>query len=100
MLSLRAIATATLVAWIAAAPARAANAKDVLIGYVNVQRAIVEVEEGKRAKDALKATFEKKQKALSDKETQLKKLKDDIDKAGNDPASAQKKQEFQSKLME
>jgi outer membrane protein len=77
--------------------------KEMLIGYVDIQRAIVEVDEGKRAKEALKATFEKKQKALSEKEAELKKLKDAIDKESivkDDDATRARKAEFQTKLME
>lgn len=77
--------------------------KEMMIGYVDIQRAIVEVDEGKRAKDQLKATFEKKQKALSEKENELKKLKEAIDKESvvkDDDSTRAKKAEFQTKLME
>ena len=86
---------------LAAPPAKGGG--DVTIGYVNVQRAILEVEEGKRAKNQLKVTFEEKQKKLTEREAELKKLKDTIDKelAGkNDEATNKKKAEFQNKLLE
>jgi len=92
-----------------ASPLRASAAKgaggEVLIGYVNVQRAILEVDEGKRARDSLKSTFEEKQKKLTAMEEELKKLKDAIDKppvatAKDDKAATAQKAQFQQKLME
>jgi outer membrane protein len=94
---------ATMLLMVRPAAAAKGQTDDSLIGYVNIQRAIVEVEEGKRAKDKLKATFDVKQKALSDKEADLKKLKDAIDKESvvkDDAATRAKKQEFQQKLMD
>lgn len=83
------------------APAQAA---DPQIGYVSLQRAILEVEEGKRAKDKLKKTFETKQAELTKKEADLKVLKDQIDSkstvATEDPETKLQKQKFQDKLME
>ncbi|MBK6684425.1 MAG: OmpH family outer membrane protein [Deltaproteobacteria bacterium] len=83
------------------APAQAA---DPQIGYVSLQRAILEVEEGKRAKDKLKKTFEKKQGELTKKEADLKALKDQIDSkstvANEDDKTKAQKAEFQNKLME
>lgn len=85
-------------------PARIAwAAKDLLIGYVNIQRAILEVDEGKRAKNALKSTFEAKQKKLTEREEELKKLKDAIERESvvkDDAATRQRKAEFQNKLLE
>lgn len=74
-----------------------------MIGYVNIQRAILEVEEGRRAKDALKSTFENKQKRLSEREGELKKLKEAIEKESlvkDDAATRQRKLDFQNKLLE
>ena len=50
----------------------------VQIGYVNLQRAIVEVEEGKRAKAALQKTFEKKKVKIKEAEAKLIALRDKI----------------------
>jgi outer membrane protein len=74
-----------------------------LIGYVNLQRAILEVEEGKRAKANLKKTFEKKQTDLSKRENELKNLKDAIERESmvkDDAATRQRKVDFQNKLLE
>ena len=80
-----------------------AEAKE-LIGYVNLQRAILEVDEGRAAKKKLKVTFEKKQKELAGKEQELKALKDKLDAESvakkEDSASRAKKLEFQEKLLE
>lgn len=86
-----------------AAPGATAGKEDMLIGYVDIQRALIEVNEGKRAKDQLKGQFEIKQKELTQREEELKKLKDAIDKESVvkvDEATEKKKAEFQTKLME
>lgn len=80
---------------------RVAQAKDML-AYVNLQRAILEVDEGKRAKEGLKKTFEKKQADLQKKEKELKSLKDALEKDAtkDDPMTRQKRIEFQNKLLD
>lgn len=82
-----------------AVPAEAQG--ETRIGYVNLQRAILEVNEGKKAKSTLKATFDEKQKRLSAKEAELAKDKDALDKATdpNNPETRKKIGEFQGKLM-
>lgn len=54
-----------------------ANAADMKLGVVDMQRALNECEAGKHAKDQVKAKFEKAQ-------DQLKKQRDDLDKARDD----------------
>jgi outer membrane protein len=58
---------------------KAAMAEDLKIGLVDFQQALNDVEEGKRAKTALKSQFESKQLALNAKQEGLKKLKDEIE---------------------
>jgi outer membrane protein len=92
-------------AFLASPRANAAKGEEIVIGYVNIQRAILEVDEGKRAKEALKKTFEAKQAKLTEQETQLKKMKDEMDKQSvvknpNDPAAMKQRDEFQKKLMD
>jgi outer membrane protein len=65
---------------LAIAVPRAALAAELKIGYVNLQQAVTEVEEGKAARDALKKEFDQKQKMLDDKQNELKKMKEDLDK--------------------
>lgn len=72
------------------------------IGYVNLQRALNEVEEGKKAKARLKRDFEKKQKKLNAQQEELKKLKAEIENAGpvvSQEVKRKKAMEFQQKLM-
>lgn len=61
-----------------ASGAAAEAGKPTVIGYVNLQRAILEVEEGKRAKESLKKTFEAKKKMIKAEEGKLIKLRDEI----------------------
>ncbi len=72
-----------------------------LIGYIDLQKAIVTVEEGKRAKAALKKTYDAKQAELTAKEAELKELKDTIEREASidTPESRARRAQFQSKLM-
>jgi outer membrane protein len=65
---------------LAIAVPQAVRAAEQKIGYVNLQQAVSEVEEGKAARDALKKEFDQKQKMLDDKQNELKRMKDDLDK--------------------
>jgi outer membrane protein len=56
------------------------RAQEVKLGYVDLQRALNEVDEGKSAKAQLKKEFDQKQKILDEKQEELKKLKADLDK--------------------
>jgi outer membrane protein len=53
---------------------------DVKIGYVDLQRALNEVDEGKQAKSRLEAKFNKSQEQLNKEQTELQKKKDELDK--------------------
>jgi outer membrane protein len=50
------------------------------IAVVDLQRALEETDDGKKAKAKLKADFDRKQKELDDKQEELKKMKEDLDK--------------------
>lgn len=50
------------------------------IGYVDLQRALNEVDEGKAAKALLKKDFDEKQKQLDVKKTEFEKLQSDFEK--------------------
>lgn len=95
---MRAWFLAIILSFVASGVARAA---EPLIGYVDLQKAIVTVEEGKRAKEALRKTYEEKQKALSDKEEELTNLKAQIERELQiqTPEAQQRRAQFQSKLM-
>jgi outer membrane protein len=64
---------------LAAVPA-AGRAADQKIGYVDLQRALNEVEEGKTAKALLQKDFSEKQKQLDVKKAEFEKLQADFEK--------------------
>ena len=81
----------------------AAFAQGPKVGYVDLQKALNEVSEGKKAKKKLKADFDKKQKALNAQQEELKKLKTDLEQNGmmlSDEAKRTKAMEFQKKMYE
>lgn len=49
------------------------------IVYVDLQRALLEVEDGKKAKAKLKKEFDQKQKELDAKQNAVKKMKDELE---------------------
>src|SRR5580698_3613564 len=58
----------------------AAFAEDFKLGFVDMQRALNETDDGKKAKAALKKVFDQKQKELDEQQAALKKDIDDLDK--------------------
>jgi outer membrane protein len=62
----------------AASPAFAQEA--LKIGYVDLQRALMETEEGRKARADLKKVFEAKQKELDEQQNELKKSMEDLEK--------------------
>ena len=58
----------------------AAFAEDAKFGYVDMQRALNETEDGRKAKEKLKKDFDLKQKELDEQQNQLKKDIEDLDK--------------------
>jgi outer membrane protein len=76
---------------------------ELKIGTVDLQRALEETDEGKKAKAKLKAEFEKKQKELDQRQEDLKKDKAEIDRQGailKPEALQQKQQALQQKLVQ
>lgn len=87
-------------ALLATAPAFAQTTK---IGYVDLQRALLQVEEGKRVKADLEKEFKAKQKQLDKKQDDLKKLKDQLEGQAmmlSEDAKRQKAMEFQKQMMD
>lgn len=79
------------------------RADDDKLGYVDLQRALNEVEEGKTAKAQLKREFDTKQKLLDEKQEELKRMKAELDKQSvvmSDDAKREKAVEFERKTME
>lgn len=58
----------------------AAFADDLKVGYVDMQRALNETDDGRKAKEKLKKDFDQKQKELDELQAQLKKDMDDLEK--------------------
>ncbi len=69
------LAAVLAITTLAGAQARA----ELKIGYVDLQRAIAETEEGKKAKAELKRIFQKKQEALNKQQDELKKAQEDYE---------------------
>ncbi len=72
-------------------------------GYVDLQRAIEETDEGAKAKAELRKIFEKKQQELSKQQEELKKAKEEYDRKRllmTPEARAKSEQELQQKLVE
>lgn len=62
---------------------RVSEAQAAKIAVVDLQRAINETEDGRKAKDRLKKLFESRQQGLDKKQQDLKKLKDELDTQKN-----------------
>jgi outer membrane protein len=58
----------------------AAYAEEVKLGYVDLQRALNETDDGRKAKESLKKVFDQKQKELNEQQDALKKDIEDLDK--------------------
>jgi outer membrane protein len=59
---------------------RLALAEDVKLGFVDLQRALYETEDGRKAKASLKKVFDTKQKELDEQQEDFRKAKEDLDK--------------------
>ncbi len=66
---------------LASAPAVAADAeKPLKIGYVDLQKALMDSKAGKKAKADFKAQVDKLEKRLQGKKTELEKMKEDLER--------------------
>lgn len=73
------------------------------IAYVDLQRALLEVEDGKKAKAQLKKEFDQKQKELDKKQADVKKMKDDLEAGAmmmTEETRQQKAMELQKQMYE
>src|SRR5262245_39407976 len=73
------------------------------IGVADMQRALMETEDGRKAKDTLKKLFDQRQKTLDKQQEDLKAMKDQVDKQRDVLARdvwAKKVEELQKKLAE
>ena len=81
----------------------APRAAELKIGYVDLRRAVGEVEDGKSAKAQLKKDFDQKQKTLDEMQTALKRMKEDLDKQSvvmSEEAKREKQGELDRKFLE
>ncbi len=86
-----------------ARPASAETGSSVKIGYVDMQRALNDVNEGKAAKAKLEADGNAKKKKLEIMQNELKAMKEDLDKQRlilSKEALAEKEAKFQQKFIE
>jgi outer membrane protein len=93
------IAVTALVLLLAPGPAARAESK---VGYVDLQRALNEVADGRAAKAKLKKEFDVRQKELDDKQEELKKMQSDLQAKGDvmtEDARRKAQAEMDQKLM-
>lgn len=82
--------------------ASASATAQVKIGYVDLQRALNEVDEGKAAKKKLQSDFAQKQKALDGSQQEVKRLKEELESNPmlSDEIKRQKAMVLQQKMYE
>ncbi|MFZ5471115.1 MAG: OmpH family outer membrane protein [Myxococcota bacterium] len=76
---------------------------DVKLGYVDLQRALLEVDEGREAKKRLQKTLDEKQKELDREQEALRKEKEVLDKQASmmsEETRIQRQTDLQKKLFE
>src|SRR5580692_1269230 len=89
-------AFALLLSLMSAPSALADQPQAMRVAVVDVQRAMMQTEDGLRVQANLKKEFDKKQQELNKKQTDLQKQKEDIDKQ----AKVLSKDAYQKKLEE
>ena len=100
---MRSLILLPVIALLGISAAHAAEPAQQKIGYVDMARALNDVDDGKAAKARLKSDFEGKQKKLDQMQTELKAKKDEFDKQSSmmKPEIKQQKQdELQRKFLE
>jgi len=100
LIALAALSAATFAT--ALAPSAVAHA-EFKIAVVDMQRALHETEDGRKAKATLKKLFEDRQKTLDKQQNDLKTLKESLDKQHNiltPDVLAKKQEELQKAFME
>jgi outer membrane protein len=80
-----------------------ARSQALNLGYVDIQRVMVESDKGKEAKQALTQEAERLKKTLDVKQDELQKMKDAIEKQGvaiTPESRAEKEKQYQGKLKD
>lgn len=88
---------------LAASGVRAAEGGAGKFGYVDFQRALNEVEEGRRARASLKSEFEQKQKQLESIQKELQQMQTDLEKQRlilSADALKEKEEAYRKKVVE
>ncbi|RKH04638.1 OmpH family outer membrane protein [Corallococcus sp. CA053C] len=101
-MSLRSTLAATAAVLSLALPV-AASAADLKVAYVDLQRVLLEVDDGKAAKQRLQKWLESRQKEIDGEQETLRKEKELLDKqasAMSEATRTQKATELQKKVME
>jgi outer membrane protein len=83
--------------------ARGALAQGMKIGYVDVQRAVQEVEEGKAARNRLQSELQQKRGDLEKKRADLERMRADYDKQApvlSDDAKRQRQEQLQKAFVD
>ncbi len=78
-------------------------AQTLSVVYVNLQKVMLDSDKGKEAKNALTGEAEKLKKSLDNKQNELQKMKDAIEKQGatiTAEARAEKEKQYQAKLKD
>jgi outer membrane protein len=97
------VAALAMVASLCLARESAAQQASMKVGVVDVQRAVMQTEDGLRATATLKKLFDSRQQELNRKQTELQKQKEDIDKQSrvlSKEAYTKRMEELQKQLME
>lgn len=79
------------------------GAASLKIGLVDFQKVLNSVEQGKKAKEALKAEFDTKQKKLDLQQNELKKIRDEVEKQKlvlSEEALRSKESDYKNKVMD
>ncbi len=91
-----------LVAGLLAGGGSVAQAADVKIGYIDIQKAIQETSTGKKAKKELEKEFNAKKEELGKREANIKKMQEDFEKKKSvlaEEAKQAKAAELQGEMM-
>jgi outer membrane protein len=99
----RSILAPVLLSLLALPAAAAAQSAATKIGVVDFQRALNEVEEGKKAKKTLETRFEKARLTIEGKRAELQRIKEDLDTQSvmlAPDALRAKENDYQNRMME
>lgn len=98
-----AMAALVLLAGLGGSSTAAAEDSSLKVGYVDLQRALTSVEEGKEARQRLKQDYQSKQQKLNQKQKEVKKLKKELQQQSamlSEEAKRRKQKQLQKKMRE